>query len=82
MKDKKKVRIGCASGFWGDTTTAAKQLVEKGNLGYLVFDFLSEVTMSILAKAKIKNPDYGFTVDFVHQLNPLWKEMTSGFLSQ
>ncbi len=73
--DNKKVRIGCASGFWGDTSTAAKQLVEKASLDYLVFDFLSEVTMSILARSKLKNSTMGYAIDFVDQIKPLLKNI-------
>ena len=56
----KKIRIGCASGFWGDTDIAAPQIIEKGNVDYLVCDYLSEVTMSILSRAKLKSSEHGY----------------------
>ena len=58
------VRIGGASGAWGDSPMATQQLMG-ADIGYLMMDYLAEVTMSLLARARMKDPAAGFPPDFV-----------------
>ena len=62
---KKTIRIGGASGYWGESPMATPQLLSAGELDYIVYDYLAEITMSILARAKAKDPTKGFATDFI-----------------
>ena len=60
---KEKIRIASGQGFWGDLIDAPYLQVTKGDVDYLVMDYLAEVTMSILQKQKNKNPELGYAKD-------------------
>ncbi len=62
---QRSVKIGGASGFWGDSMTGLLQLVQVPGIQYITFDYLAELTMSLLAKAKSKDPSLGYAPDFV-----------------
>ena len=65
---KSKIKIANAGGFWGDDLSAFRRQLEGGELDYLTMDFLAEITMSILRKQQIRNPELGYVTDFVDQI--------------
>jgi hypothetical protein len=68
------VRIGGASGAWGDSPRAIGQLLGE-SVDYLMMDYLAEVTMSLLAKARLKHPAGGYPPDFIGYLKPHLAEL-------
>jgi len=62
---EKVIRIGGASGFWGESSLATPQLLADGGLDYVVYDYLAEITMSIMARARAADASLGYATDFV-----------------
>ncbi|MGE5289348.1 MAG: acyclic terpene utilization AtuA family protein [Micromonosporaceae bacterium] len=65
---RRAVRIGNCSGFYGDRLAAAKEMVEGGPIDVLTGDYLAELTMLILWKAKQKDPATGYAKTFLAQM--------------
>jgi len=62
------VRIGNCSGFYGDRLSAMHEMLTGGELDYVTGDYLAELTMLILGRDKMKNPDRGYAKTFLTQL--------------
>jgi hypothetical protein len=62
------VRIGNFSGFYGDRVAAMREMLTGGKLDYLTGDYLAELTMLILGRDRMKNPDRGYAKTFLVQL--------------
>src|SRR5215213_3190115 len=73
----KPLRIANAAAFWGDDPGAAARLIaQEPRIDYLTLDYLAEVSMSILAKLKQRDPSAGYAADFIDviaSLIPAWK---------
>jgi hypothetical protein len=72
----KSIRIGNGSGFWGDNRDAPIRLAEAGALDYLTLEYLAELTMSILALMRKKDPAAGYAHDFLDVLSRLVPQLT------
>ncbi|OLT33391.1 exopolyphosphatase [Actinomadura sp. CNU-125] len=62
------LRIGNASGFYGDRFSAVREMLEGGPLDVLTGDYLAELTMLILGRGKMKDPDAGYATTFLRQM--------------
>ncbi|HEY3868082.1 MAG TPA: acyclic terpene utilization AtuA family protein, partial [Actinocrinis sp.] len=62
------LRIGNASGFYGDRSAAVREMLEGGPLDVLTGDYLAELTMLVLARDRLKDPALGYAKTFPRQL--------------
>ena len=67
----KRIRIGNGGGFWGDNRDAPVALARDGALDYLTIEYLAELTMSILALLRQRDPKAGYAHDFLDALKQL-----------
>jgi Acyclic terpene utilisation family protein AtuA len=73
------IRIGNAQAFWGDRSAAAAELLSQApELDYLTMDYLAEVSMSILAQQRNKQPHLGYPLDFIAVVRSLADYWSAG----
>ena len=65
------LRIANAAGFLGDQLDAPQRMVESAEIDYLTLEYLAELTLSILARLRQKDPAAGYAADFLTVLRSL-----------
>jgi Acyclic terpene utilisation family protein AtuA len=65
---KEPLRIGNASGFYGDRFDAVREMLDGGPLDVLTGDYLAELTMGILARDRLRDPETGYAKTFLRQM--------------
>ena len=65
------VRIGAGQGFYGDSLLPVLDVARYGNVKYISFDTLAELTLAILQKGRRKDPTQGYTKDVVPMMRNL-----------
>jgi hypothetical protein len=70
----KRIRIGAGAGYSGDRLEPAVELVEKGDLDYLIFECLAERTIALAQRARMQDPAAGY--------DPLLAERMRAVLAQ
>jgi acyclic terpene utilization AtuA family protein len=63
-----QIRIGNCSGFYGDRFAAMREMLDGGELDVLTGDYLAELTMLILGRDRLKDPQLGYAKTFLRQM--------------
>ena len=76
-RGQRPVRIGNCSGFYGDRASAMAEMALAGGIDVLTGDYLAEVTMLILGKARAKDSAKGYAATFLQQLDTALEHLVS-----
>ncbi|MFE9411438.1 acyclic terpene utilization AtuA family protein [Streptomyces sp. NPDC006704] len=66
--DRSVLRVGNASGFYGDRFDAMREMLTGGPLDVLTGDYLAELTLLILGRDRLRDPRLGYAKTFLRQL--------------
>jgi hypothetical protein len=67
-RDPGVLRVGNASGFYGDRLAAVREMLTGGELDVLTGDYLAELTLLILGRSRLKDPSKGYATTFLRQM--------------
>ncbi len=67
----RKIVIGSGSAFWGDLLEPAVEMAERSDVQYIGFDHLAELTMALLNRMKLKDPQKGYVPDIIPWMKKL-----------